>query len=414
LLASPKRTLAADGPGRRARLIARLPWIAFGLSIALTALGLWLLYLSYDTPVGPRWGPRGFATPIAVTFSSVGALIASRRPRNSIGWLFVSIGFLAGIQNFVEEYAVYAVLTVPGSLPGGTLAAWIFAWVWVPGTLSTLSLLPLLFPTGQLISRGWRPVAWLALAFMGLFAAVTALTPGPLENFAHLDNPLGIRALSPLRGTGVTNILPSILLMIAISGLCWASLAVRYRRSVGNERAQLKWFLFAVSLTVVVAPLGMLAVGGIWGPLLFIGAILGIPISVGVAILRHRLYTIDLIVNRTLVYGALTGVLATTYFATVAILQAVFRAVAGQDSPLAVVVSTLAIAALFSPLRRRFQAFIDHRFYRRKYDAERTLASFGTTARDEVELERLAETLVGVIRETMQPSAISLWIRESQ
>ncbi len=309
----------------------------------------------------------------------------------------------------LEEYRVYALLTMGGSLPGGEIAAWIANWIWVPAIAPAITLLFLLFPTGQLLTPAWRPVAWFAAISATGLTLFAAFAPGPFEQFAYLNNPLGIEALGNLGITALSALLP---LMAAVLASV-ASLILRIRRSAGEERLQLKWFVYAAILVALALPGGASYQTFPAGPIFLISGMALTQVAVGVAILKYRLYDIDLLINRTLVYGSLTLVLAAVYFAGVAILQASFRALTGQDSPLAVVLSTLAIAALFNPLRGRIQSAIDRRFFRSKYDASRILSAFSAHARDEVEVIRLSDSLMEAADQAMQPTTVTLWLRDS-
>jgi hypothetical protein len=299
-------------------------------------------------------------------------------------------------------------------------------WLWVP-TVGLLGIyLLLLFPDGRLPSRRWRPLAWLSGAVIVLLSVAEGLAPGPLENQGGIRNPSGLEEL-PWLADAVWVILPLLPLCILASAV---SLVLRYRRSGGEVRQQIKWIAFVALLAgllyliAMVSPFifapEMLGSGGslppppLWFELLFSVAVLGflgVPVAIGFAVLKYRLYDIDVVINRTLVYGALTATLVAVYFGGVTATQAIFHGLTGQGSTLAVVVSTLAIAALFNPLRRRIQSFIDRRFYRRKYDARKTLEAFSAKLREETDLDALNAELAGVIRETMQPAHVSLWLR---
>jgi hypothetical protein len=268
----------------------------------------------------------------------------------------------------------------------------------------------LLFPTGRLPSPRWRPVLWGAVLFCLFFTAVVWLSPMSADlRLAFVSNPLGLE----LR---IMNLLMEVLyfalpLTLVVSG---SAVIVRFRRSRGDERQQIKWFAYAVALMVSLFLFWFsLALTGLVPPdaLLWTVPLLGLPAGVGVAILRYRLYDVDRIINRTLVYGLLTAVLALVYAGSVVALQRVFAVLTGGDSSLAVVASTLAIAALFNPLRRRVQSFVDRRFYRGKYDAERILADFSATLREGTDLVKLDEDLISTVRETVQPEHASLWLR---
>jgi hypothetical protein len=276
----------------------------------------------------------------------------------------------------------------------------------------------LLFPTGRLPSSRWRSFVWFAAGVFILEDVLTAFKPGRLPE-VRVPNPAGIE-----QATGIIKMSQSILLPVTLGIILAiaASVIVRFRRARGEERQQLKWLVYAVGFLVTLVGLGVLNWQVLHIPLIesalvvvdiLPGAVACVPVAIGVAILRYRLYDIDILINRTLVYGVLTSTLALVYFGSVAIAQAIFPALTGQDQQpqLAVVISTLVIAALFNPLRRRIQSFIDRRFYRRKYDARKTLEAFSAKLRDETDLEVLNNELVGVVRETMQPAHVSLWLR---
>jgi MFS family permease len=295
-------------------------------------------------------------------------------------------------------------------------------WIWVPavGLLGTYVLL--LFPDGKLPSRRWRPLAWLSGAVILLLSLGVMLAPGPLDNLGGVRNPFGIEGADWLTVAAYA-LLPLLPLCMLASAL---SLVLRYRRSGGEERQQIKWIAFAASVVVVLYAIAMIAsfvfpaeswttAGSVWWLNLLTYAVLSsftiVPMAVGMAVLKYRLYEIDIIINRALVYVSLTATLVALYLSGIVLLQRVFVAFTGQRSTLAVVASTLLIAALFNPLRRRIQSFIDRRFYRSKYDAGKTLEAFSAKLRDETDMEALSGDLVGVVRETMQPSHVSLWLR---
>jgi hypothetical protein len=287
----------------------------------------------------------------------------------------------------------------------------------------------LLFPDGRLPSRRWRLLAWLAGAVIAVESAAIFLSPGPLQDLRGARNPFGLEAHPWVEGLGLI-VLPLLPLCMVASAV---SLVLRFRRSTGVVREQIKWIAFAASFMGLLY-LGIMGTGLIiflisapqtpsdLGSQSLLGALLenvmvlsfaGVPVAIGFAVLKYRLYEIDIIINRTLVYGSLTLMLALVYVGGVTATQAVFTALTGQEEQpqLAIVVSTLVIAALFTPLRRRIQAFIDRRFYRSKYDARKTLEAFSTKLRDETDLDALSGDLVGVVRETMQPAHVSLWLR---
>ena len=390
------------------RAAAWFAWTLCTLTVAFVALVVGFTILT-------RTGPRDFTFLLSVISSAiVGAMITSRRAKNPIGWFFVVSAGCFAVSEATFRYAIYGLVINPGSLPLARAMVWPQTWMWVPGSALILFFVPLYFPNGHLLSSRWRPVLWLATFFCVSTAGFQAVVPGKVSGVSGVTNPLGIAALRPAVGT-VEVIL---LLFPVVVFLSVASLVVRFWRSRGEERQQMKWITYAAGamfamllLTIlldVVVPTSALAKAA--DPLT--GAVFaGIPVAVGVAVLKYRLYEIDLIINRTLVYGSLTATLALVYVGSVVVLQGAFRVLTGQESQLAVVASTLAIAALFNPLRRRVQAFVDRRFFRRKYDAAQILTAFSTKLKDETDLGALNNELVGVVRETMQPAHVSLWLR---
>jgi hypothetical protein len=393
------------------RTAAWLAWTAFLLCATLIAFSAVLLLL--NGPSGgsaSTWGTEynTFIFPVVVlAYALVGALVASRLPGNPIGWVCLVIGLTAMLGGAADEYHVYALQTRPGSLPGGMYMAWLQNWAWIPavGLMGTFAIL--LFPTGRVPTYRWRAVAWLSGAVLVLASLSEAFSPGKLAEAPNVTNPFGIesaRGALELVNTGSFLLLPLCFVLSAFS------MVVRFRRSAGEERLQLKWFAAAAVLLGACFPVVFVVPSGVAEDLVTL-LFAGLPVTVGIAILRYRLYDIDLIINRALVYAVLTATLALIYAGSVLSLQSVFRALSGQESTLAVVASTLAIAVLFSPLRRRVQAFVDRRFYRRKYDAEKTLEAFSAKLRDETDLEALTDEVVGVVRETIQPTHVSLWLR---
>jgi hypothetical protein len=347
---------------------------------------------------------------VILAFSTVGALVSARRPENAIGWLFLSGALVWILGELALEYGVYALIIAPGALPAGAWVAWFGGWARGMGWFLLVVFLLLLFPTGRLPSPRWRALLWGAVGFLVLFTLVSWLSPGSVDlRLASVRHPLGLELeIVNLLGEAMYLVLPLLLVPSGVAAI------MRFRRSRGDERQQLKWFAYAVAVMVVVFGLWLsLAIAGLVpsSALIWTVPLIGLPIAVGVAILKHRLYDIDVVINRTLVYGALTALLVTTYLGGVVLLQGAFRALTGQGSQFAIVASTLLIAALFVPLRRRVQAFIDHRFYRRKYDAAKTLQNFSTRLREKPDLDSLGTELLGVVRQTVQPAHASLWLR---
>jgi len=401
------------------RVSARLAWSVWALSVAF-ALSSVPLYWSTSPSVVLLGVPQIVAVlalaALVLAFSTVGALIVARRPGNGVGWILCAAGLTIGVTTLISGYAVFS-LAAPSRLPGTEWAAWFAYWIWVPGVGPAMTFGLLLFPDGRLPSRRWRVAGLLAVVALATLAFGSAFTPGPLSDYPEVDNPLGLAQLdgSILEDGGVGWVLLSASVVISAG-----SIAVRYRRAAGEERQQIKWLVFAGVLIAVgwaASSVAQNTISGGGGPLgavsllLGVTSLLGIPVAVGIAILRHHLYDVDLVINRTLVYATLTAMLILVYLGGVVLLQYVFRALTGQESQLAVGASTLAIAALFNPLRTRIQEFIDRRFYRRKYDAAKTLAEFSSKLRDETDLDALSDDLTAVVRETVQPAHVSLWLR---
>ena len=393
------------------RLASRIAWTLWMISL-LAAVVVWtLLALNWSTPVPDIWGVRGSEVVVWMTFSTVGAVIASRRPENPIGWIFCAVAVLQATQNVAIEYANYSLLTRPGSLPGGVVAAWFANWVWVVFVGLVLVYFVSLFPDGHFPSPHWRWVAWLGAIGITALAVAFAFHPGPLTSSASfVDNPYGVDELE----NRLVHIQVAFILYLIPVATASTSLILRFRRASGEERQQLKWLASAaalVGLSLVLQPFFSEVKASQAMTLI---TITGIPLAAGIAMVKYHLYDIDVIINRALVYGVLTATLAATYFGSVVLLQMAFRGVTGQGNAVAIVISTLAIAALFMPLRLRIQSFIDRRFYRRRYDAALTLAAFADRMRDEVDVDRLTRELVEVVHKTMQPAHVSLWLRGGQ
>ena len=399
--------------GMSRRTAAWLAWSLWAVTVTLTALSLVLLVLNLRYPNAPIpnfW----LQNALVVIDVTVGAIVASRRPENPIGWLLCLSGVAASTSNFTSLYAIYALLAQPGSLPAGEASAWIAGWT-LPIMIGLQISYLLLFPTGRLPSRRWRWLAWLTGAFVVVGVVLSAFSSGAYFGvLGPIRNPLGIEGFTIVYKAVLYTLAPVLHVAIAFA------VFVRLRRAVGVERQQIKWFAYAVAiLAIAVTPyvitVAIDAPGWFeWAAnAILTAAGMTIPISIGIAILRYRLYDIDRIINRTLVYGSLTAMLALVYFGGVTVTQALLRTLTGQEQlpQLVVVSSTLVIAALFNPLRYRIQGFIDRSFYRRKYDAAKTLEAFSAKLRDETDLEPLSEDLVGVVRETMQPAHVSLWLR---
>jgi hypothetical protein len=386
-------------------------WLVWSLCVVCLALAaaspilallngrtLAVIFMAWD---GPSIGTLATLT---VSFSVVGALITSQRPENLIGWIFLAVGFFYGLLSAGEEYAIYALLRNPGSLPLGAELSWLAKWIWAPGLGLILVFLPLLFPNGRPPSRRWWSVAWLGGLSIGLICVLASIVLWP-ERGPALVRPGGYAGEVEAWRSAVLGWLWSLVIpMLLLAGFGGViSLLVRFRRARGDERQQIKWFAAAAALTLVWYLVFGQYTRGLPEAIVALVSLLilqTIPVATGIAILRYRLYDIDRIINRTLVYGSLTVLLALLYFGSVTVTQALFQTLTGQVRlpQLVVVASTLIIAALFNPLRRRIQSFIDRRFYRRKYDARKTLEAFSAKLRDETDLEALNSELVGVVR----------------
>jgi hypothetical protein len=390
----------------------RTTWLASGLlvlalALFVAAMVLYVANAQLATP-GP-WTLVSF-----FLFTPIGVMIVMLRPQQLIGWLFCGIGVFYTLWAALEEYARFALITHTGDLPGGTWAA---AAQLPVGPISWMLLIYslMVFPTGRHLSARWQLVARCVVAMYILISLLELLTFPLLEPFS-VSNPLSLVSTESFANVIVT---ARNYVGIAFVFAFAASLTTRFRRATGDERQQLKWLTYVAVLWVLVSLAAVLsnllfppeiqvAISGV--PIVI--AITAIPVAVALAILRYRLYDIDLLIRRTLVYSALTVLLATIYWAGIAFLQTALRPVIGEGNDLAIVATTLAVAALFLPLRQRIQGFIDRRFYRRKYNVAITLAAFGQVARDEVDLSLLTHKLIGVVEETLQPEHASLWLRE--
>ena len=369
----------------------RLAW-ALWLAIVGTFLGL----VASGATAEDGEGSAIAYTVFVVAFATVGALVTSRQPRNPIGWILLGAGFAFTMGGLSEG-------------AGTTLLTWIGTWIFIAGMGPAITFGLLLFPDGGLPSPRWRPVARLAAAAVALFVVGIALEPGRFEG-TRIENAFGLDAVPGLPGAMATA--GAIALALAIAGSI-ASLFARFRRARSIERQQLKWLTYAAAI-LAVALLAASVVGAVvegergvdLTNLIVTLGLAAVPVAMGIAILRHRLYDIDVVINRTLVYGALTATLAAAYLGSVLLIG-----LAVGESDVAVAASTLAVAALFRPARARIQAAVDRRFYRRRYDAAHTLETFSTRLRDELDLEALGADLRGVVRDTVQPAHVSLWLR---
>jgi hypothetical protein len=383
----------------------RRPWAALAV-VACMLAGMTVLASLGPGDPNFRHDPAGFMGFICAfgAFGLVGALIIWQQPGNTLGWVLTAVGLLAAWGASADTYVDLASDENLLYL----VSVWISLWYWYPLLGLTLIFTPLLFPDGRPPSPRWRLVAWgatLALALVTFLAAFRERIEFP---GLSMDNPVGIHGIEdPEKSTLGTVLLGSFVLFLV---LALASVVVRYIRSGGVQRQQIKWLLLATALSALMVFFEEITGIEVDTEVPFALSIALFPAAIAIAIFRYRLYDIDVIINRALVYGSLTAMLALVYVGGVVGLQYAFRALTGGESQLAVVASTLAIAALFVPLRRRVQGFIDRRFYRRKYDAAKTLEEFGTRLRDETDLESLSNDLLSVVRDTVQPERVSFWL----
>jgi hypothetical protein len=378
------------------------------VAVSFTALGALSGVLNHFQPGGnvALWFDLVSSLALAVP----GAVLVGYRPTNPIGWILAAMGLTSAVSVVLGEYGYYALHTNPGSVPGGVLALWLQTLVWFP-PIGLVPLLVLLVPDGSPPSPRWRPLAWVAVAAMAVVIVAGALSPGPIGGEplpGAPQNPLGIesarQALDVAEGVGF--LLTPTLAMVAL-----LALVQRFRRAQGVERQQLKWFAYGTFLLLA-------GLAALFTPLseavakVIVAAGLGcFTAALAVAVLRHGLYEIDVIINRTLVYGLLTAVLGAVYASAVLVLGQLFGGVGGHPPSWAVAGATLAVAALFQPARRRIQAVVDRRFNRRKYDAAKTVEAFSARLRDEVDLDTLSAALLAVVDQTIQPTRASLWLR---
>jgi hypothetical protein len=394
-------------------------WSLAALYIILVAAGLTLQELGEVT-----W--ENFNLPVLVASSLVtlitpfiGVAVVARHPRHTVGWILCIFPLLWGFDQFAFGYAYYGLIAHPGSLPGSEILVMWLQWSGGPFGILALTMLFLVFPSGRLPSRGWRFVTYSSLLAVSSLLVFMFLTPGPMEDFPYIRNPFGVTEslwtrLEPLMGLSIVT---SLLCLLAAA----ISLILRLRRVSGDERQQLKWFSFSavsfpLAFLLVIAgdanttndPNWIYQIGWFFQE----AAFAGMSAAIARAIFKYRLYDIDLIINRTMVYALVTGTLGVIYASGVAALQALFRLLTGQENQLAIVVTTLGITILFSPLRIRIQSAIDRRFYRHKYDAERALDKFAAQVRNEVDMGNIVGHALRIVDDTLQPKRADLWIRQ--
>ncbi len=407
------------------RTLRRLAWTGWWsqLAVVLAFIPVDLLVNDNEGSWGWSQGPvQAMLDLVPLVFPLVGVLVLERQPRAVVGWVLMAIGAAWAVEFIVDGYAAIGLVLAPGSLPGAGIAAAVNEGSWAVFILLMGAFLILLFPDGRLPSRRWRPVAWAAGAAMVVVPVAIALQPGALEEgpVAGMVNPIGMEQAEGFLFVLIVVFLPLIPLTILASAL---GLVVRFRRSSGIERLQLKWLTFAGAQVALLYGLTMVAtlVGSVVSPgrtptavtalqTFALVAFMLLPVAIGIAMLRYRLFDVDVAINRTVVYGALTVVLGAFYLGSVLLLRFLVSPLTG-DSDLAVAGSTLAVAALFRPVRHGIQSVVDKRFYRRRYDAQRTLDAFGTRLRHELDLDSVGLDLRAAVTETVQPVHVRLWLR---
>ncbi len=403
---------AAPPTTANARRAAWLAWALLALALLIAIPGV--ILTTVNNP--PTLVDNILSAVFLLIFAGMGALIASRRPRNPVGWLLCLVALLSLTGGLTLEYAYYGLVSHPGALPAAIWVVPLGGAARSAGWFYMLTLVPLYFPTGELLSPRWRWVVWIVA--VATVASIAGAALSPFGDFTDLrlmniHNPLEIApsAVGDFLGESAS------LVLFLLVPACACSVVLRFRRSRGIERQQLKWFVYAMAIGLIG---GLCLVATAWFNVnitsvsVWTLVTVGMPIAAGIAILRYRLYDIDIIIKRTLVYGSLTAILAALYFALVIGAQHVTQAFTGQrvgQQPVVIVLSTLLIAALFQPLRARLQRWMDRRFYRSRYNAAKTLAAFSATLRSELDPDELRGRLLGVVEETMRPTHVSLWLR---
>ena len=391
------------------KVVRALPWVVALITAAQVAATLVLDAGASDAAGRYRLGPTGVLFIVGVAmFAPVGALIASRKPNNPLGWIALFVGFFVTLNDALYQYVVSATYDAR-ELPAADVVGWVQSWIWTVG-FSLMGLLMLLFPTGSPPSRRWRTVVWMLVVPPLVVPVIMLSVWGENVGFFVDDRQVEAAVGPPVQAM--------IFLLFGGLALSLVSLVVRYRRAAGDQRRQLKWIGYAAAVLAMFTVINVFVfelLGLIGSPVAiaveYIGslAIGAFPIAVGMAVFKHRLFDIDLIVNRTLVYGALTAILVAAYGLGVLIFTTILDPVTG-DNDIAIAASTLAVAALFGPARRRIQAFIDRRFYRSRYDAQQTLEGFARRLREEVDLDALSAEVVAVIGSTVQPAFAGVWL----
>jgi len=388
-----------------ARRIASVLW-ALAALLTAGALTLIVLYqIQIDDPRSQTFS-EAVGTLASFGFPTIGAVILARRPGNRIGWLLIIAGLSLQLESFTGAYATFSLATATPGLPGAAGVAVIADALWLPSVTLAFVYFVLLFPNGKLLSPGWRAVLVTATVASVAWSLVTLIDPGPLYFAPGVLNPFGL----PRAGALILFVQGASLLIMGVLVIAaLVCIVVRIRRSRGAERHQLKWFVYVAAVTVCTVPIAIAFNDSPYGALPLELATAGLPIAIGISILRYRLYDIDRIISRTVAYGVLTAILAGAYLAVILVLQSFVPV--DDDSPLLVAISTLTVVAAFGPMRARVKGVVDRRFNRTNYDAEQTIEEFGRRLRDEVELESLSRDLTGVIERTMHPRHVSVWLK---
>jgi hypothetical protein len=403
-----------DRPAPHPVAIRRLAHLlaAAGLILEIAAIAV-LATITVQGTAPPLDGNTTGGYALAATFTLVGWIVASRRPANAIGWIFLVIGLSQALATFASMYSGYGPASHTSPLPFAAELSWAGVWAWAPGYVLLLTLSVLLFPDGRLPSPRWRPLVWLVAASLVLIIGPMAIAAWPVRGLV-LETSQPPYPAVPALATAIT--VQGIGLLLAAFAAVGSVLALvgRFRRSRGVERHQLKWFTFAGAVEIgLIAGTPFVQFGTMTAPASALLALLVaplLPIAAAIAILHYRLYEIDRIVSRTISYSAVTAVLGSLFVAVILVLQAALASVT-SGGPIAVAASTLVVASLFQPVRRRIQSAVDRRFDRSRYDAERTLAAFAGRLRDNVDLANLSEDIQSVVTRTVAPAAVGVWIR---
>ena len=398
-----------ERPGRRAALV----W-ALGAPLALVSIvGTVAVASAGDISITSTIAPM-----VAVTNLIVGAILVTRLPRHPIGWLLWTSGLLFALTRLTQGLADRGLTADPGSIPGAIWFAWVNAWIGTPGFVLLGVLLPLLYPTGRPPSPRWQPLVIAVVVELMALVVVAALSPFPPGTYPPgVENPLVLGGAAGDLLALLSNLLSAVLLLLLVMAL--VSLVVRYRRSAGIERQQLDWFVFVGAIALIalgVAGLLKDSTGEVlttidwFGWLIGIGGLVLMPIAIGIAVLRYRLYEIDRIISRTISWMVVSGLLVVVFVTLILAIQDSLASITSSNT-LAVAASTLAVFALFQPLRQRVQTRVDRRFNRARYDAERTVAAFASGMRDEIDLGQLNVDITNTVASTVQPASVSLWLR---